>query len=436
MSTFDRETIVALASGSLPSGIACIRATGSSCQAIVNAMFDGSLPARVAVLRKIRNPLNSDVLDEGIALFFPHPASYTGDDVLEFHAHGGRAVVSSILEAMCSIDGVRLAEAGEFSRRAFENGRFDLTALEGIADLISSETEAQRKLALSQSLGSLRDLYEEWRMRLVRIRALVEAEFDFSDEEDVPEEISEEGFRALSVLIKDIEDHINDGRAGEIIRDGYKISLLGEPNIGKSSLLNALVKRDVAIVTDEAGTTRDVLEVHLDVAGYEVIVSDTAGIRDAESLAEQEGIRRAKAQADESDLVIALVDSAGNAGSIYSGSTPVLELLAKDDEGEFSQGSVSSITGHGLDWLISEISDRVASSTNTSIDGLITRKRYRDGLVEALRYLTSASSMVTDAAELRAEELRMASDCIGRITGKIDVEDLLDVIFSEFCVGK
>ncbi len=431
-----RDTIVSLSSGSLPSGIAVIRISGPGCALLFGKSLPNDLEPRKAILSSYKSRLESEILDQGLVLWFPAPHSYTGEDCLEFHAHGGRAVVSAILNDLCSYQGFRLAEAGEYSRRAFENGRIDLTEVDGIADLISSETEQQRKLSLSQSQGALRILYDEWRKELIFIRAMIEAEFDFSDEEDVPEEISQEGFDRLKELHGRISAHLSDNCAGEIIRDGFQISLLGRPNAGKSSLLNALSKRDVAIVTAEAGTTRDVLDVKLDINGYAVVISDTAGIRETDNTIEREGIRRAHLRADESDLVIWLSEIDSDDSVDYSGETDVLCLISKDDDGRSEQNSISCETGHGMDSLLKLISERIETRIPDTENALITRKRYRDGLVNVDQHLARCLSSQSLEMEMKAEELRLAADELGRISGKIDVEDLLDVIFSEFCVGK
>ena len=431
------ETIVALSSGNLPSGVAVVRISGSACEALAKSLI-GSLPIpRQAALKSVYDPYNKEELDRGLVLWFPGPHSFTGEDCIELHLHGGRAVVNAVLGVLCSFKDVRLAEAGEFSRRAFENGKLDLTEIEGIADLVSSETEAQRKQALAQSRGDSRETYEGWRKRLIHMRALIEAELDFSEEEDIPEEISQEGFLQVLALKSEISDHLADNRAGEIIRDGFKIALMGKPNAGKSSLLNALAKRDVAIVTSEAGTTRDVLDVHLDIDGYAVTISDTAGLRKADNIIEIEGIRRAELQGSEADLVIWLHDISDVNTIPNLDYSDVIYVTSKDDKCSIKQGiSISVTLDTGLGLLLNEIKCRIKLKLDNYETGLISRLRYRMALEECVSHLTSVTDNNISDIELKAETLRHASDCIGRITGKIDVEDLLDVIFSEFCVGK
>lgn len=431
------ETIVALSSGALPSGVAVVRISGSVCLDISKDMLGGILKPRETYLKTIVNPITQEPLDRGLAVYFKAPQSFTGEDCLELHLHGGRAVVNAVINALTNFNTVRLAEAGEFSRRAFENGKLDLTEIEGIADLVSSETEAQRRQALSQTRGDSRETYDGWRKRLIHMRALIEAELDFSEEEDIPDEISKEGFDQVLKLKNEIEMHLADNRAGEIIRDGFKIALMGKPNAGKSSLLNALAKRDVAIVTNEAGTTRDVLDVHLDINGYAVIVSDTAGLRASDNTVELEGIKRAKARGDEADLVIWLSDINDKEPIAELAFDNVLYIKTKDDDGNMQDGSSLSInTMHGMETLLSNISKTIETRLLVRNTTLISRLRYREALIECLDHLNFVLDNKIADIELKAETLRHASDCIGRITGKIDVEDLLDVIFSEFCVGK
>lgn len=432
-----QDTIVALSSGALPSGVAVVRVSGPHCQLIVDKHISKSLTPRTVSLVPFMDPGTGEILDLCLALFFSRPKSFTGEDCLELHLHGGRAVVQAVLNSVTSHQGIRLAEAGEFSRRAFENRKLDLTEVEGIADLVSSETEAQRKQALSQTRGDSRETFEGWRKRLIHMRAMIEAELDFSEEEDVPEEISNEGFKEVQLLKNEIEAHLNDNRSGEIIRDGFKIALMGKPNAGKSSLLNALAKRDVAIVTHEAGTTRDVLDVHLDIAGYSVIVSDTAGLRESDNIVEAEGIKRAKMRGEDADLVIWLSDIDDDDGKPDLEYRNVLYLKSKDDASQLSPpDSISVRTGHGMNALLLEIEKIIDRRLTQSESGLINRLRYRLAIEECVAHLNHVLDNVQLDVELKAETLRHASDCIGRITGRIDVEDLLDVIFSEFCVGK
>ena len=392
---------------------------------------------RTAVLSKIMVPGEEDPLDEGIVIWFPGPNSFTGEDCLEFQVHGGRAVVQSLIEGLCRSDGVRIAQAGEYSRRAFENGRLDLTALEGLSDLVAAETINQRKLAYQQSQGSLRELYDGWRSRLIRIRAMMEARLDFSDEEDVPDNGFGSELKSVSVLADEIRAHLDDGNAGEIIRDGFQVALMGLPNAGKSSLLNALAQRDVAIVTEEAGTTRDLLSVNLDVGGYAVTLFDTAGIRKPDNLAEVEGIKRAEATGNSADLVIWLQDIA--AGDVVDdmGYDNALYVISKDDNGTIQDGrSVSAKSGHGISDLVSAIQLEIENVVGVTETTLVTRARHRKALEQCLEDLHECLGLSLDQNDLQAELTRSAGDKLGRITGSIDVEDLLDTIFSEFCVGK
>jgi len=431
------ETIVALSSGSLPSGVAVIRISGSACQKIAEGTLGCILEPRVAYLKSVKDPSNNEELDRGLVIFFKSPASFTGEDCLELQLHGGRAVVEAALNVICQFENVRLAEPGEFSRRAFENGKLDLTEIEGIADLVASETEAQRKQALAQSRGDSRETYEGWRKRLIHMRALIEAELDFSEEEDIPEEISKEGFAQVSQLKNEIENHLDDNRVGEIIRDGFKIALMGKPNAGKSSLLNALAKRDVAIVTNEAGTTRDVLDVHLDMDGYAVVISDTAGLRESKNIVEAEGIKRAQLKGLEADLVIWLTELNDEEVIADNNFDNVIYAKSKDDDCIVNDGISISVTNeNGLDGILSEVKNQIKNQVRDHDGVVISRIRYREALTNCVEHLSFVIDNQVSDIELKAETLRHASDCIGRITGKIDVEDLLDVIFSEFCVGK
>lgn len=429
------DTIVALSSGALPSGVAVIRISGAACKTIISELLARELTPRLAELVKIYSLKEMQAIDQGLALWFPGPNSFTGEDCLELQVHGSRAVVSELLEELCAFDDVRIAEPGEFSKRAFENGKMDLTEVEGLADLIASETKQQRLQAFGQQQGVLRDLYSGWRQRLIHLRAMIEAEFDFSDEEDVPEEISQEGFKALQTLLSEVEAHLEDNHIGEIIRDGFQIVLLGKPNSGKSSLINYLSKREVAIVTDEPGTTRDIISVDLDLDGYAVRVTDTAGLRESDNMIEQEGIKRAREASSEADLILWLQDINDAECTNRPDGDNVWTVITKDDLKQSDQLSISTYEGLGVESLLSLISTEIADKVSDTGYGLITRKRYRDNLITCREHLRSALDDNT-VKELQSEELRHASDVLGKITGIIDVEDLLDVIFSEFCIGK
>lgn len=437
-----RDTIYALSSGALPSGVAVIRLSGPQvCDAIL-ALAGSIPPARRAVLRHLKDATGA-ILDQGLVLYFPSPASFTGEDCAEFHIHGGRAAVSAVLRALSSLSGLRQAEAGEFTQRAFINGKVDLTGAEAFADLISADTESQRRLAIENANGGQKELYDSWRGRLLRARALLEAELDFSDEDDVPEAVSANVFSVLQDLLGEIQTHLKGFGAAEIIRIGFNVVLAGAPNVGKSSLLNALAKREVAIVTDIPGTTRDLIEVTLDLNGIKVIVADTAGIRDTDDKVEKIGVERAIKAAKNADLVLRLADmntEFANTDRELS-DTPYLLVATKSDlEQNSSYGSqkfdhkISVITGDGLEQLIKDISTRAQAAIGASSGIIPTRLRHVQLLNSTLESILQAYK--EDATELQAEQLRMASMSLGKITGAIDVEELLGVIFSEFCIGK
>lgn len=380
--------------------------------------------------------------------WFPAPASATGEDLAEFHLHGGRAVIAAMLEALSSLEGFRPAEAGEFSRRAFDNGKLDLTEIEGLADLIAAETEAQRRQALSQLEGRFGAAVENWRRSVIELRARVEAGLDFADEEDVPDDLASGLRDGIDALRFAIETTLEDGGRGERIRDGIQVAVMGPPNAGKSSLMNAIARRDVAIVTEEAGTTRDVIEVHLDLDGYPMTIADTAGLREAEGVIESEGIKRALARGRTSDLVLWVTDSTVPEGDIPAGvvnaDRPVWQIGNKTDlldsppkqspiDGLFA---ISVKTGSGIAALTEALSAFAQRHCGSGADGLITRERHRLALQDCVLALGRASTMIDSEPELLAEELRVSGDALGRIVGRIDVEELLDVIFAEFCIGK
>jgi len=443
------DTIYALSSATGRAGVAVIRLSGPNAMAALRQIVVGEPPApREAGLRKLRHPQTGVDLDQGIVLIFAAPRSFTGEDVVEFHIHGGRAVVRSVLEALASCEGLRPAEPGEFTRRAFEHGKLDLTAAEGLADLVNAETEAQRRQALRQLRGELGALYDRWRHELMHALAHIEAYIDFPEDE-LPASLAEQTKATLSAVSAEIGRHLRDKRRGEHLRDGVSVVILGPPNVGKSSLLNALAGRPAAIVAAKAGTTRDLIEVQLDLAGYPVTVADTAGLRDAQDEIESEGVRRAKARAGEADIKILMIDATGHQHIV-----PELAELANDDA-LFAINKcdlldhppktipclcgrptfpISARTGAGLDSLLAALTEAVVERAGLSETPALTRERHRLALNDCMECL--ARALAASAAELLAEDLRLAVRAIGRITGRVDVEDLLDIIFREFCLGK
>jgi tRNA modification GTPase len=435
------DTIVALASGAVPAAIAVIRISGPKTRDLLEAFCGGVPEPRHASLRNV-GPPRVATLDRGLVLWFPGPASFTGEDLAELHTHGSRAVVSEVIAAVLSLGGTRLAEPGEFARRAFENGKLDLTQVEGLADLISAETEAQRRQALAQAEGSLRALYEGWRAELLRAQALMEAGLDFADEGDVVTDVTLKAEAIVAALRASMSHHLAD-RRGERLRDGVRIVIAGPPNVGKSSLLNALAKRDVAIVSEEAGTTRDVLEVHLDLGGVPVILTDTAGLREAQGKVEAEGVRRALSRSGEADVVLWLVDVTAPIWDLPAAleSKAGICALNKIDLAPEARRPrdcipISAKTGQGLERLIEALEEVAALATEDGASSpLMTRARHRAELEGACAALERFGDPAL-GPELKAEELRIAARHLGRLTGRIDVEEVLGAIFAEFCIGK
>ncbi len=447
------DTIYAITSGQGKAGVAVVRVSGPGTCGLIRSMCGGDLEPRKAQLVAIKHPESLDILDRGLVLWFPAPHSFTGEDVAEFHVHGGVAVIAALLQAISGVSGLRLAEAGEFVRRAFYNGKLDLTRIEGIADLIDAETEVQRRQALHQMSGGLGDILDGLRIRLIHILAYVEAGIDFSDEEDVPEDVAGETLFNIKALRDEIISLLDDYRSGERLRQGLQVAIVGPPNVGKSSLLNVLAKRDVAIVSDQAGTTRDVIEVHLDLEGLPVTVSDTAGLREIDDLVEEEGVRRAKDRLKSADLILWTCDATEvgltpccevgptqslirlrNKADLYGESDPPASQA--ENGGFVVELDVSAKTGLGIDILIQNIS-KIASKVLAGGDtAVLTRVRHREALERSVESLTRILTVPEQHDELIAEGLRMAARELGRVTGRVDVEDLLDVIFRDFCVGK
>ena len=448
----EASTIFALSSGAGRAGVAVIRVSGPAAGPALDLMAPPRPKPREAAFRSIRHPHTSEPLDRALVIYFGAPKSETGEDVAEFQVHGGRAVLSAVLAALGQIPGCRIAEPGEFARRAFNNGKLDLAQVEGLADLVDAETEAQRRQALAQSGGALSRLYEGWRTRLIEIAALTEAAIDFSDEGDVSDKSVTAARERAFPLAAEIRQHLDDGHRGEILREGFRVALLGPPNAGKSSLLNALARREAAIVSEEAGTTRDVIEVRLNLEGYPVIVSDTAGIRETEGRIEQEGIRRSLAAARAADLTLWLSESGIESPPIeisretrvlirtkvdLASASPFPRSFTQRGEGEVA---ISTKTGAGLDALIRTIAACAAAAigdgSETTSTPALTQARHRQHLERAATSLGEFLESDAQALELRAEDVRRAAHALGRITGRVDVEDVLDQIFSRFCIGK
>lgn len=435
------DTIFALASGSKRAGIAVIRVSGPAATATFEKLTGKAAPAPRQVAYAILRD-QGKTLDHGIAIYFRGPSSYTGDDVMEYHVHGGAAVIQGVLSALGKISGCRMAEPGEFTRRAFENGKIDLTAAEAVADLIAAETEAQRMLALDQLGGSLAQLYTGWAARLTRVLAHQEADIEFPDD-DMPSGVAQSLVPEIESIAAEIAVHLDDHRRGERLRDGVTVAIIGAPNAGKSSLLNALAGRDAAIVSDEAGTTRDVIEVHLDLGGFPVILADTAGLRTTENKIEAEGISRAQKRAQEADIRIVLFDgtaAAPDAASMQWVDAHAIPVLTKADlftrKPQWGEDfhALSSTTSQGIDAFLATLTTKIAVSFTARSGPSLTRARHRAALNETLESLRRA--LGAPLPELAAEDLRMALRYLGSITGKVHVEDLLDRIFRDFCIGK
>jgi tRNA modification GTPase len=452
------QTIFALSSGRLPSAIAIVRVSGSQAVTALTSLA-GKVPQPRQATRALLRDGQGEPIDDAVVLWFPGPASATGEDVAEFHVHGGRAVLASLLAALSALAQMRAAEPGEFTRRAFENGKLDLTEAEGLDDLIHADTDRQRRQALRQLKGLLGDRARDWRARIIEASALIEAGIDFSDEGDVSAELLAPARERIVALSDEIEEVLAAQGKAERLRDGLVVAIAGPPNVGKSTLINQLARREVAIVSPYAGTTRDVIEVQLDLDGYPVTVIDTAGIRETDDPVEQEGVRRARARADEADLVLWLVDRPEVARD-HDSATPLwivrnkidLDLRISTETAIEATGSppsagrwgepgkaefeISAARGDGIPGLISALVIFAQEFFGQGEGGLIARERQRDLLRQTAGSLRRCVDMFAHGEEFAAEDLRAAAFALGRLLGRVDVEDILDVIFREFCIGK
>ncbi|MGE0665275.1 MAG: tRNA uridine-5-carboxymethylaminomethyl(34) synthesis GTPase MnmE [Sphingomonadales bacterium] len=431
-------TIYALASAKGRAGVAVMRLSGEDAGMALASLTGRDVPPpRTAALRVFADPSTGGVIDRGLALWFPAPASFTGEDVAELHLHGGPAVIAATVAALDAL-GLFPAEPGEFSRRAFERGKLDLTEAEGIADLVNAETEAQRIQALRQMEGALGAVYEGWRAGLIRALAFLEADLDFPDE-DLPGGLAAQVAPDLDRLAAEMREHLADDRRGEALRDGFQVVITGAPNVGKSSLLNVLARRDVAIVSELAGTTRDIIEVRLDLGGYPVTLVDTAGLRESDDIVEQEGVRRARARAEKADLRLRLFEPGEGTGLSRPGDLMVINKVdvtrPRATPGAFL---ISVRTGEGIDALLAALEERVVAAMGLREVPSLTRARHRRALEDAAGHLDRARTGAHEEREpeLVAEDVRLAARALGRITGRVDVEDILDVVFGEFCIGK
>ena len=452
-----RPTIFALSSGRPPAAIAVVRVCGPRARVALERLIGRVPQPRQAALVRVRDPASGEVIDEALALWFPAPHSETGEDMAELQLHGGQAVIVAVFDALGRIEGCRPAEAGEFTRRAFENGRLDLTAVEGLADLIAAETPAQRRQAFRQLKGLIGDRAEAWRQSLIEALALVEARIDFADEADVPEDLVAPALASAKRLREEIGAALAGGRRGERLRDGIVIAIAGPPNAGKSTLLNRLAGREAAIVSPHPGTTRDVIEVHMNLDGYPATLLDTAGVRQSGDPVEREGVRRAAERARSADLVLWVTDAsvigrvAGEKPEYAAGSNVwvvdnkvdmVGDRQCKGGESRLKGDrpptlAISALTGAGMDGLVTALSTYARDYFATTESAIVTRARHRRALEETVAALDRClAEGESGREELIAEELRAAARALGRLTGRVDVEDILEVIFRDFCIGK
>lgn len=444
------STIYALSTVNGKSGVAIIRISGSSALNVVRQMTPlpcEQIEPRRAYFVKLNSPSDGHLLDHSLLLYFPAPHSFTGEDIVELHTHGSRAVIASVLESLAALPDFRLAEPGEFSKRAFYNHKMDLTEAEGLADLIDAETAEQQKYALRQMEGGLKNLYESWRESLVTLLAHLEAYIDFPDEE-LPADIIENMMNNVFKLRQEIENHLQSGNAGERLRDGFRVVIVGAPNAGKSSLLNAIARREAVIVSDIAGTTRDAIDIHLDLGGYPVIFTDTAGLREAEESIEQQGIAMAWRKIADADLIVGLFDASQDSVQVFDklkkthqnkmliAANKIDKLTSEQCSQLQKQGCllISAKQQQGIEELLGQITSQIADRFTSGSNLLITRARYREALNKTVENLQRFS--FDKPIELTAEDIRLAARELGKITGRIEVDEILDKIFGSFCIGK
>ena len=442
-------TIYALSSGPGISGIAVIRVSGDQSKNILTSLTDQPFPKkRLATLKKIKNNKTKEIIDEGIVLWFPGPNTYTGEDMVEFHVHGSKAIIEELQNVISKFKNCRLAEPGEFTKLAFQNNKINLIKAESIGDLIASETELQRKQALRIMSGSSSKKFNIWRDQLIKILAEIEAKIDFP-EEDIPKNISKEIKLKSKKITNEIKKTLDDNKSGEIIREGFKIAIIGPPNVGKSSLLNYLSKREAAIVSEKAGTTRDVIEVHLDIDGIPVIISDTAGIRDSSDEIEAKGVKLALNRAEDADLNIVIldqknVDFKGFFNNNIDGKSII--VVNKSDLGikkinqinkKFNPIIMSIKDDVNVDKLIKAVKSKLKKNFIKTENILITRSRHREHLKECYKHMNNfLEKKENDEYDKAAEDLRLSIRHLGTIVGRVDVEEILESIFEKFCIGK
>ena len=432
-------TIFALSTANGIAGLAVVRVSGHlALTALKTISRKSHFDPNVLTRTSFYDSENGNLIDRGLAVYFAKPKSFTGEDVVEFHIHGGRATVDLLIKTLSGINQLRLAEPGEFSKRAFINNKMDLTAIEAMGDLINAQTELQHNQALSQMDGSLNKLYLSWRKSLIELVAYLEADIDFA-EEDIPDDVLKNINEKIEKLLVEMNEHINQRNQGEILRDGYRVAIVGTPNVGKSSLINLLANRDVAIVSNREGTTRDALEVRLNIAGFPVVLTDTAGLRQTSDEIEKKGIEITQKKIDEANLVVELFDDPTKL-NFHDDRLTILnkcDLHNKENKTYDSAINISVSTGDGIDHLIKQISDKVSNNFGSYSDTIPTKTRYIFGVQNSIQSLLNTKTIdLKNNSELMVEELRLAIQEIGKITGHVDVEEYLEVIFKDFCIGK